>query len=35
MGAKTTDIGVIMMSMSVGMILPNARKIHSFILAKV
>ena len=35
MGAKTTDIGVRMMSRSVGIILPNACKIRSFILAKV
>ena len=35
MGAKITDMGVRMMSMSVGMMLPNARKICSFMRAKV
>lgn len=35
MGAKTTDMGVRMMSKSAGMILPNARKIRSFMRAKV
>lgn len=35
MGAKTTDMGVRMMSRSVGIILPNARKIRSFMLAKL
>ena len=35
MGAKTTDMGVRMISRSIGMMLPNARKIRSFMVAKV
>ena len=35
MGAKTTDMGVSNMSRSVGMIFPIARKIFSFMSAKV
>ena len=35
MGAKTTDIGVSNMSKSVGMMEPIARKILSFMSAKV
>ena len=35
MGAKTTDMGVRMISTNVGMMLPNARKIRSFMRAKV
>ena len=35
MGAKTNDMGVRMMSTSVGMMLPNARKICSFMCAKI
>ena len=35
MGAKTTDMGVRMINRSVGMMLPKARKIRSFMHAKV
>lgn len=35
MGVKTTDNGVRMISKSTGMMLPNARKIRSFMIAKL
>ena len=35
MGMKTNEMGVRIISKSIGMMLPNARKIHSFMTAKV